>query len=231
MAVKLEKIKDVEYHELLTLVLLHKETKLWDIFKDEFKFGYPMLVTIAKNNGLSNDAQDVLRSIFDEIICTNKDYLVKYEFLLTNFDEAEELKQAEIARKNAAIATPETTSPSESYIGKPEKTAESVAESKVAISTPKIEVIAKKKPNRKLPRRMGKETIEKKIKERGGQALPLERLMLRLNDLKNMYSKLNARGIKAMHHPDESIIDDDDCRVINAAITILEQKVKPILNK
>ena len=52
-----------------------------------------------------------------------------------------------------------------------------------------------------------------------------------INELSNMYVKLQARGIKEMSVEDGSVLTDDECRVITSAITILEQKVSPILKK
>jgi hypothetical protein len=101
----------------------------------------------------------------------------------------------------------------------------------LAVSTPKKVDKAKNKPNRKLPRRIGKEAIEKMIAENGGKTSQLHRVMLRINDLKNMYVKLQARGIKEMHLEDGSVLSDDECRAISSGITILEQKVASILKK
>lgn len=228
MAIKLQKIKDVEYNELITLVLLYKEKKLWALFKDEFGIPFPMLLTICKNNGMSKKAQETLRAFFDEVVLTESTILPKYENLLKTFDDKELEKFEKTEVKTAEIVTPVTTSEPVIKEVKPEKTAEIVAEKKKVEESAKAD---KKKPNRKLPRRIGKEAIEKAIKDNGGKSTQLQRLMLRLNDLKNIYVKLNNRGIKEMHVNDGSILSDYECRTINSAITILEQKVDDILKK
>lgn len=49
--------------------------------------------------------------------------------------------------------------------------------------------------------------------------------------MKNIYVKLQSRGIKELHTGDGSTLTDDECRTISSAITILEQKVSDILKK
>jgi hypothetical protein len=80
-----------------------------------------------------------------------------------------------------------------------------------------------------LPRRYGKEKIVQDIKDQGGVATSVQRAMLKVNDLKNIYVNLSNRGIKAMIGGDETILSDTDCRTITSAITILERKLDEIL--
>jgi len=94
------------------------------------------------------------------------------------------------------------------------------------IDTPK----PKKEKKEKLPRRYGKEKILKDIKDQGGKATPLQNAMLRVNDLKNIYVNLSARGIKDMVSG-TSLLSDADCRDITSAITIVERKLEEILKR
>ena len=231
MSKTLTKIKDVEYNELVVLLLLYNNKKLWDIFKDQLKLSIHALITIAKNNGLSYETKEVLESFFNDIILTHSSVLEDYENYLSVYKQKGLDKFVSSKVKNEESVTPVT--PSEPVVKevKTEKTAEIIEETKVATSTPKEVDTAKKKPKRKLPRRIGKEAIEKMIAENGGKSTQLHRVMLRINDLKNMYVKLQARGIKEMHVEDGSVLSDDECRTITSAITILEQKVSGILKK
>ena len=231
MSKTLTKIKDVEYNELVVLLLLYNNKKLWDIFKDQLKLSIHALITIAKNNGLSYETKEVLESFFNDIILTHSSVLEDYENYLSVYKQKGLDKFVSSKVKNEESVTPVT--PSEPVVKevKTEKTAEIVEETKVATSTPKEVDKAKNKPTRKLPKRMGKEAIDKMIEENGGQVSPIHRMMKRLNDLKNIYSKLNSRGIKELSKEDGSVLNDDDCRTINSAITILEQKVSTILKK
>ena len=201
----LTKIKDLEYNELVVLVVLHNDKSLLEIVKDDLKPSVNALITIAKNNELSIETKNVLRSFFDEIILTDSTVLKAYEGYLNHFN----------------------TSPNE--LIKSLREPEPVIEGKVI--APKEVVAEKKKPNRKLPRRIGKEAIEKTIKENGGKSTQVQRAMLRINDLKNLYVKLQARGIKEMYAGDGSVLTENECRAISSGISILEQKVKDILNK
>lgn len=228
MSKTLEKIKDVEYNELVVLLLLYNNKRLWDIFKDQLKLSIHALITIAKNNGLSYETKEILHCFFNDIILTHASVLEDYENYLAVYKQKGLDKFVSSTVKTEDSVTAVT--PSEPVVKeeKIEKTAELNEDIKpVAKEVDK----AKKKPNRKLPRRIGKEAIEQMIAENGGKSTQLHRVMLRINDLKNLYVKLQARGIKEMHVEDGSVLTDDECRVITSAITILEQKVSPILKK
>ena len=231
----LKKIKDAEYNELIVLLLLYNNKKLWDIFKDQLKLSIHALITIAKNNGLSLETKEILRTFFEDIILTHQSVLDDYENYLSVYKQKGLDKFVSSEFKTEDNVTPATISESVVKESKNEKTADSNEDikpvTKVATSTPKEVDTAKKKPKRKLPRRIGKEAIEKMIAENGGKSTQLHRVMLRINDLKNMYVKLQARGIKEMHVEDGSVLSDDECRTITSAITILEQKVSGILKK
>lgn len=231
MSKTLSKIKDVEYNEMVVLLLLYNNKQFWEIFKDSFKLSINALITIAKNNGLSYETKETLETFFNDIILTHSSVLEDYENFLAVYKKKGLEKFVATEVKTEENVTPTTPSEPVSNEIKSEKPAEIVEESNLAVSTPKKVDTAKKKPNRKLPRRIGKEAIDKMIAENGGQSKQIHRMMKRVNDLKNMYVKLQARGIKELSVEDGSVLSDDDCRTINSAITILEQKVSDILKR
>ena len=54
--------------------------------------------------------------------------------------------------------------------------------------------------------------------------------MLKVNDLKNIYVNLSARGIKDMVGG-TTLLSDEDCRKIVSVITIAERQLSDILKK
>lgn len=99
----------------------------------------------------------------------------------------------------------------------------------------KVEETVKSKPTEtpkenSLPRRYGKEKIEQDIANQGGVATPIQRTMLKVNSLKNIYVNLQARGVKAMVGGQE-IFTDEECRKIQSVITTVERQLEEILKK
>jgi glycerophosphoryl diester phosphodiesterase len=84
-------------------------------------------------------------------------------------------------------------------------------------------------PN-EIPRRYGKEKILKDINKQGGNPTLVQRAMLRVNDLKNIYAVLSSRGIKDMV-TGTNTLSDVDCRDIISAITIIERRLDNLLKK
>ena len=81
----------------------------------------------------------------------------------------------------------------------------------------------------RLPRRYGKDKVIKDIEKQNGKATNPQLTALELNDLRNIYSKLNKRVINDMLS-DSPILTDEDHRSIRATIILLKNKLKPILN-
>jgi len=81
----------------------------------------------------------------------------------------------------------------------------------------------------KLPKHYGKQQILKDIEENGSKT-ELDRAMLALNDLRNIYAKLKARGIKDKKLGTKNL-NRDACRDIIATVRIVENKLSNILNK
>lgn len=86
-----------------------------------------------------------------------------------------------------------------------------------------------KKPSL-VPRRYGKEKIQKDIEKQGGKPTPLQNAMLSVNNLKNIYVNLSARGIKDMVGG-TNLLSDTDCRDIVAVISTVERKLETILKR
>jgi len=88
----------------------------------------------------------------------------------------------------------------------------------------------KPKKVKELPRRYGKDSIQKDIAKQGGKATSVQLAALELNDLRNIYVKLNARLINDML-TDKPILSIEDYREIRSAISILKNKLKNLLKK
>lgn len=84
--------------------------------------------------------------------------------------------------------------------------------------------------DKKLPRRYGKANIEEDIKKQGGKVTNAQLTALEVNDLKNLYVNLNTRLINDML-TDKPILSDEDYREIRSVITILKNKLRPIMKK
>jgi len=75
-----------------------------------------------------------------------------------------------------------------------------------------------------VPKWYGKKQLEADIEAQDGEMTEQQRMMLKTNDLKNLFSKLNRLGIKNTLGDGE--MSDKDCRDVIAAITQLETKLK-----
>lgn len=106
----------------------------------------------------------------------------------------------------------------------------------VLINAPIVEkqekpiVKEKKKKEKILPRRFGKDKIIKEIEKQNGKATPPQLAALDLNDLKNITIVLNTRLIKDML-TDDKTLSEVDYREIRSAVNIFKNKVKRILKK
>lgn len=95
-------------------------------------------------------------------------------------------------------------------------------------------VVEVKKDNTKktkaLPRRYGKAQINKDIQNQNGKATNAQLTALAVNDLKNLYVNLSNRMIHDMLSG-SPVLTDEEYREIRSTITILKNKMKPILKK
>jgi hypothetical protein len=77
------------------------------------------------------------------------------------------------------------------------------------------------------PRRYGKVEIMKDVAQQNGKMSEPQRMLLKNNDLKNIYARLNHKGISTIFGDTE--LSDKECRDIIGAITTLETILKNIL--
>jgi len=204
MAKTIDKLADLEYNELVTLRVIEMDEMSTSILREDLHQPFLLLYKLSKEGLLTAKDQEKIKGIFDYGICTNKLLIDKYLLILNGGDEPVEI--AEVKEE-----TPIKIVNSSIY-----------GEIKGEFKT----VTDKKK----LPRRYGKNKIEEDIKTQGGKATPLQTAMLRVNDLKNIYVNLSARGIKDMKGG-TNLLSDVDCREITAAITIIERKLETILKR
>lgn len=86
------------------------------------------------------------------------------------------------------------------------------------------------KKTKALPRRYGKAQINKDIQNQNGKATNAQLTALAVNDLKNLYVNLSNRMIHDMLSG-SPVLTDEEYREIRSTITILKNKMKPILKK
>jgi hypothetical protein len=205
MVTKIDKLVELEYDELVTLAVIESNQDLKEIFYDDVKISYNMLLTLSKEGKLTQETKDFIRKIFDKLILTSKPLINKYVLL----GEKENKFFAKVEKaEEPEVEEPEVEEPVESV--------------KPPVKKPKKE--------KALPRRYGKENIMKDIEKQGGKATNAQLTALAVNDMKNMYVNLSARLINDML-TDSPKLTDEDYRDIRSAINIVKNKLKNILNK
>jgi hypothetical protein len=201
MATKIDKLKDLDYDEIVALAVIEKDEDLNEIFTDEVKMSYNMLRTLSKEGKLSESTQDFIRQLFDKIILTKSSLINKY------------LLFAQADGKTICVIKSEQI-PEEPKI-------------ELVIETPKL---IKEKKEKKIPRRYGKANILNDIVSQGGKPTNAQLTALAVNDLKNIYTNLNARMVNDLL-TSRPKLTDEDYRDIRATITIVKNKLKDILKK
>ena len=101
------------------------------------------------------------------------------------------------------------------------------------VSIPEPEPEAKKKRTKtqpELPRRYGLQKIEQDIILNGGKPTSAQLTALMINDLKNIYSRLNSRIVNDLL-TDDPIYTDEDYRDIRSTIQIVKNKLRNLLKK
>lgn len=207
MATEVEKIKEITYNSTVTLALIEIDNDLKEIFTDEIKLSFNVLYRLSEENRLSERTQELLIMIFEKIILTKSDLIDKYLRLANN--------------RGVSINTVKEIEVEEQEHDEEEGVVKQEVEEK-----PKK--VKKEKTGKELPKWYGKEKIVKDIERQNGKATPVQRAMLKLNDLKNLYFNLNTRGIKDML-ADTNTLSDEDCRKIVAAVTTFERQVEEIM--
>lgn len=220
-----EKIADLEYDELVTIGVIEQNEDLKEIFTDEIKLPFNILYRLQKEGALNERTKELLVEIFEKVILTRKDFIDKYQ-RLKMIPEPEPVDPVTVVTsvieeaKNKEVKTVEQVDviPIENVIH--------VTEAYKVKHDKPVKVVKAKEVE--IPRRYGKEKIQKDIEAQGGKATPVQRAMLKVNDLKNIYVNLSTRGIKDMVAGAESL-SDEDCRKIVSAITTFERQMAEIV--
>jgi hypothetical protein len=214
MATEIQKLKDLKYNSTITLGVIQQDEDLLEIFTEQIKMPFNILFRLSEEGILNDNTKELLTNIFEKLILTKKELIDKYLRLADNSG----LSLNETKEIPVEIETVEEEPDEEENV--------------VTTSTkPVVENKPKKeKTGKELPRRYGKEKIVKDIEKQGGVATPVQRAMLKVNDLKNIYVNLSARGIKDMLG-DTNLLSDEDCRKIVSVVTIAERQLEEILKK
>ncbi len=213
MATEVAKLKEIDYNTTITLGVIEQDVDLKEIFTDEIKLPFNILYRLSEEGRLNDRTKEILTNIFEKLILTKKELIDKYLRLAnTSGVHIDNIKELEIEVEE------------DEEIDEEESIVEPVVE------TPKKKAVKKEKTGKELPRRYGKEKITQDIAKQGGTATPVQRAMLKVNDLKNIYVNLSARGIKDMLG-DAGLLSDEDCRKIVSVITIAERQLEDILKR
>ena len=206
MSFTFEKVADLKYDELVTLYVIETDDLLKEMFVEKVKTPFNLLYKLIKDGGemISPETKEEIFQLFDKIILTRETLSERYEKLLnTNFINQFLIKKGVL--NNEEVITEVKTEPI-------------------------IEVKTEVKKEKALPRRYGKDKILKDIKDQGSPATPLQRAMIDLNDVRNLYVKLSDRGIKDLLGGGQNFTDED-CRKISAIVKTFKQQAESIINK
>ena len=215
MAIEVAKLKEMDYNTTITLGVIEQDADLKAIFTDDIKLPFNILYKLSEEGTLNDRTKELLAIIFEKLILTKKELINKYlQFANTKGVEINQTKELEIEVEQ------------EEEIDNGE---DSIVPVKPVVVTHKKTIFKKEKTGKELPRRYGKEKIIEDVK-RQGAATPVQRAMLKVNDLKNIYVNLSARGIKDMLG-DAGLLSDEDCRKIVSVITIAERQLEDILKR
>ena len=203
---KLEKLRELEYNELVTLGVIEKDEDLVSIFNDESSMSFDVVKELATDNTLDSETKWLIRNIFDQVIVSKKELISRYLRIANAIDV-----------KVETINTPEVVEPVKMVI------ASEYGKFDGDFKTSEVK-------EKVIPRRYGKARILKDIEAQGGKTTELQKAMLAANKLKNIYVNISARGTKDMV-AGTSILSDTDCRDIIAVVTMVERKLEEILKR
>ncbi len=171
MATEVEKIKEITYNSTVTLALIEIDEDLKGIFTDEIKLPFNVLYRLSEENRLSERTSTLLTNIFEMIILTKSDLIDKYLRLANNRGVSiNTIRELEIEVEEEQEYDEEEGVVKQEVEEKPKR-------------------VKKEKTGKELPKWYGKEKIVKDIERQGGNATPVQRAMIKLNDLKNLYFK------------------------------------------
>lgn len=202
----IDKLVDLEYNEQVALAIVERDEDLRTIFLDESKAkSFILLKQLIKENALKEETREFLRQIFDQVICTKQSLVDMYMHLLNG-------GTAELPKVEESVVV---------------EVIEPVAKKVEVIVAEKV---TKPKAEKEVPRRYGREAILRDIEAQGGKATNVQLTALETNELKNIYVNLSNRLIKDMFSNNIKLTDEE-YRVIRSTITIIKNKIKPILSK
>ncbi len=213
MATEIKKIAELEFSSTITLGVIDRDEVLKEIFTDEIKLPFSVLYKLSEEGQLNERTLEILTEIFEGLILTKKELIDKY----LRIAEASNIKITYHREIEIEVEEPNLEDEEEDKVVEP------------TIESPKPKKSVKKeKTGKELPKWYGKDKINKDIERQGGKPTSVQRAMLKLNDLKNLYFNLNTRGIKDML-ADANTLSDEDCRKIAAAVTTFERQMEDIL--
>jgi hypothetical protein len=168
---------------------------------------FSVLYRLTKEGKLPERTEEMITSIFEELISTKEEYAIRYNQLLNTGEDIQ-----------------------------PEPIVETVVEPVIeAVVEPIVEVkpkavkVVKVVKEKSVPRRYGKENVERDITIQGGVATPLQRAMLSTNNLKNLYVNMSNKLIR--EYFGDAVLTDEDYRKIQSVVTTVERQFKEILKK
>ena len=215
MSFTFEKVADLKYDELVTLYLIETDELLKDLFVDKIKTPFNLLYKFIKDGGelLNSETKDYIFELFDSVISTRKSLSERYQHL-QNTDYVNQV----LVKKGVTEIAESTPAPVP------------VIEEPTPVETPTPIVEEKLKNEKSLPRRYGKDKILQDVKNQGSPATSLQRAMIDLNDIRNIYVKLSDRGIKDLLGGGQNFTEED-CRKISAIVKTYKQQTEAIINK
>jgi hypothetical protein len=205
MSFTFEKVADLKYDELVTLYLIETDDLLKELFVEKIKTPFNLLYKFIKDGDdlLNTETKDYIFELFENVISTRINFAERYQHL-QNTDYHNQV----LSKKNF----------------------DEISETKSVAVIKKTDVVETPKKEKKLPRRYGKDKILKDIKDQCSPATPLQRAMIDLNDVRNLYVKLCDRGIKDMLGGGQNFTEED-CRKISSIVKTFKQQTELIINK
>ena len=204
MEAQVDKTKGLVYDKSVVLALIETTPELTTIFKRQIKMPFSILHNMCKDGRLNDITEELLLSIFDKNISADDELIARYKsFKDTGFD---------IVKPTPVVEEPIV-----------------VVEKPIIVEKPKVVKVAKEVKEKVIPRRYGKEKVEKDILKQNGVATSLQRAMLSTNNLKNLYVNMSNKLIK--EYLSDAVLTDEDYRKIQSVVTTVERQFKEILKK
>lgn len=244
MGTIVEKIQDLEYNELLTLGVVEKNQDLTDILRSEINMPFNLLYKFQKTGELNTETKDLLVLIFEKLILTKQDLINQYlrlggmeptqsKVIEEPLEEIEGFEEIPSHIEGHGAYYDQLEDNNNLSVKEVEKlVGPEVVKAVAEIIKPKKVEKTKTLSEKEIPRRYGKQQILTDIEKQGFKATSLQRAMLSLNDLKNIYANISAKCIKDyFSEEDLKQLTEEDLRNISATITLLDRKLNSIVKK